>query len=1369
MAYLEQEDPHLIEDLLTRKEFYWTKQWSNNKVKTTEIIPRFMLDAEIAKSNHLKLLGHQQFVENYFNPDTPYKRLHIKWSTGSGKTLAGLSIAMNFIRNYNIERELGYENIGSVFIMGFSERAFKNELLRYPEFGFLSRSERQRLDGYRRLAANGSKVDLDKYKDLIIRVKKRFSNRKGNGFFKFFGYKAFVNRIFICDSSININDLHEEQIRTAIAAGKIKYNEKLLAEFKNSLIICDEIHNVYNSSEKNNWGVALQSVLDVVESVRVVTLSATPLNNNPAEIVDLLNLLLPSTQRVYRDDFFVNDRELKPGALEKIAKLSTGRFSYLLDVNPKHYPRVINYGESLKEIPYLKFIRCVMSDFQWKTYSTVYTGSLSQDAQYLVDFALPNPENPDGIGIYQTSQVKKLLPTASQSFKTKYGMDYIDHKITGDICTYENIGKYSSKYYTMLTHLFEALKNAHGKVFIYHNVVHMSGVLFIEQLLLRNGFVSEYGSASDSTLCAVCGNTRKSHATQGGSDKASQEGESIATHDKYSVIRSDVTIKIVDNSPIATFKYTNDKSSLVCESQSRTLLDCNEDALNIFLTICKENNTLDIHVILLNNISKKFGQFLLKNRFEVTGRQDTRTKLTLVANTYKVGGANKTKFTPVRGHTFTPARFVMAHSDIDKSVMEHSLERFNSIDNVLGHNFMILVGSKILKESYDIKAIQNEYIMCKPDNIPTFIQIRGRAVRKGSHIGLPPEQHIVRMKIFTTCLPTKQDTGLDKGSYRLSYEEEKYKEKVASFQIIQQIEQVIHENAIDATINIDRIKQNAIGDNLAPLPYEPSIAKKFKREFTLDELNLSTFNVYHAKEEVAMCKVLIKRLFIELSSIWEYNDLLHACRNPPPNYESELNTRLISEESFSVALSQLQYINSQDYVEPFATRVTGGNALNGTRIVDYLDMNTDVYESLDSEESPKLGGTQQIASGGTRDYTGVVDSLFNTYDKQIMLPGGQLSAIVCIPSDKLYYVLFPMVNNVPNIDIELPYRIAKQEEVTRINMNSFIQTKRIDFDYDDKKKLFFRKYSDISVENMQNVICEYGTTFHIKFVEECIEYVFNVWTNPKLEKSDMHEFYFKMLYYYDLLSLVMFAHCCKPRVFAAYTAYANPVRARDIKLKALARYESREDLDVSPDDTSDLASSGVINLLKSTFNRTSNAWIPAEFRENYNATIAKSLSLFEGKKKRSSVVVKQPADLLPVGHYISKFPRIYHPTKGWDENPTYLQNEQEYLENNILIGFDERSPTGVHIRFKIRSPIHNIKKHKDSRQTEKGTVCKSKSKEYLQDMAKKLGAVLPDKVNVDDLCVVIRSKLIRMELIERIKKSNIKYFYFFYEQRPETV
>lgn len=1512
MAYLQQDDKHLIEDLLTRKEFYWLKRWDHDSDKSNKakflksIIPRFMLENSISKGNYLKLLGHQMFVENFMNPNTEYKRLHVKWSTGSGKTIGGLSIAMNFIEHFRLEKEMGHIEIGSVFIIGFSERAFKNELLRYPEFGFLSKDERIKRDKLKSLAARGSKVDIDNYQEMTTKIKKRFSNRKGNGFFRFYGYKAFVNRIFAAPAEININEMTEEQIRVALSDGRIAYNEPLLAEFKNSIIICDEIHNVYNSAEKNNWGIAIQAVLDKEPTVRCVTLSATPLNNNPAEIVDLLNLLLPVERRVSREDFFVNDRDLKPGALEKIADLSRGRFSFLIDVNPKFYPKMITSGDSLREIPYLKFIRCPMSPFHYKTYKEVYTGALSQDSQYLVDFALENPETKNGIGIFQTQQIKKLIPDASQKWKDKYKLDYKDGKIVGNALMYDNLKKYSSKYTKMLDEIMSAIKNDQGQIFIYHNVVHMSGVLFIEQVLLRNGFLDEFSSSSDNTICMRCGKIRKEHSKDEIMTSITGSFEHVKKLEKNSDVIDDilddklaqineslkttnVKSKVFDDEPDDSYHSDNDESSTdnddeldesddysdydydeldesdydyddysdnkdkniiipvdlskslvksldigeqhICNVYMKdkkywipvvenSLLSADDKILDVFMKFIDDYKDLPLVIKISNGLGKKLGEYLLNNEFDLLQHNSnysylirpTTKKLIEALPKRHIGGAVKKHNTK---HKFTPARFIMAHSDIDKAVMEHSLEKFNSPDNLDGSKYLILVGSKIIKESYDLKAIQNVFIMGKPDNIPMLIQIRGRAVRKNSHRGLPPEKQVVRVKLFTSCLPVKQETGLDKGSYKLSYEEEKYKEKIYAFQVIQKIEKVIHENSIDALINHERIQRHASEDPLGPLSYTPKIAHKFDREFDVSELNLSTFNIFHAHKEVEICKTLIKRLFIEMSSVWDYKDLFAAVQNPPADYENEINTRLFTEDHFLIALDQLTWVNSKSHVEPFISKDTvGGNAVTeGDTVGGEENTNNSRFESKSPSvlEDLQLGTNSRVhrqriggrisstcrecftkvnpvdnITGGSDTNTNhfqalhlahanhpsyIIDHLYDTNDKIITLPGGQDNIIVPIfDGSKQFYILFPInyTTNAPDIDIELPYRIVKQENQIKININSFIQTKRIDFDYDDKKRIFFRKYADIAIENMENVVCEYGTTFHIKFIEECIEYVFNAWTSPTVLKSEYHEFYFKMLYYYDLLSLVMWAHTTKQRIFKDYAKYAIPVRAKDIKLKILNRYENRPDeiADISPPDNSDLATSGVINLLKSTYNRTSNAWIPAEFREQFDTTINKSLELYAGKKKKSKSVSKVMADLLPIGHYISKFPRLYHPEREWSEDPTYLQNEQEFKENNLIIGFDERSVTGVHIRFKIRNPIHNIKKHKDSRLIEHGTVCKSKSKEYLQGIARKLDVMLPEKFNVEELCSLIRSKLVRLELLERIRKSNIKFFYSSYENRP---
>ena len=77
-------------------------------------------------------------------------------------------------------------------------------------------------------------------------------------------------------------------------------------------------------------------------------------------------------------------------------------------------------------------------------------------------------------------------------------------------------------------------------------------------------------------------------------------------------------------------------------------------------------------------------------------------------------------------HNYYPARFVIVHSEgISKNMMNESIRKFNMVSNFDGRFYKIIIGSKIIKESYDLKAIQHLFVMSIPTNIPTLIQIFG--------------------------------------------------------------------------------------------------------------------------------------------------------------------------------------------------------------------------------------------------------------------------------------------------------------------------------------------------------------------------------------------------------------------------------------------------------------------------------------------------------------------------------------------------------------------------------------------------------------------------------------------------------------------
>ena len=81
----------------------------------------------------------------------------------------------NVIYRIIIEKKQKAESleIGSVFIIGFTKQIFKNELLRYPELGFISRDELKRLKFLTKLVSRGTQADINNLRDFIIRIKKK--------------------------------------------------------------------------------------------------------------------------------------------------------------------------------------------------------------------------------------------------------------------------------------------------------------------------------------------------------------------------------------------------------------------------------------------------------------------------------------------------------------------------------------------------------------------------------------------------------------------------------------------------------------------------------------------------------------------------------------------------------------------------------------------------------------------------------------------------------------------------------------------------------------------------------------------------------------------------------------------------------------------------------------------------------------------------------------------------------------------------------------------------------------------------------------------------------------------------------------------
>jgi len=182
--YTDIDDPNLDKTLfrkeyaslrINRKTIEDLKQWNPSS-----------LTSEIVAANKLQLQTYQTFPPTWINPNNINLRLLLKFDTGTGKTVATLTTALNFIKR-SMESYRVWESqdrTPEVFIIGFSRQIFIKELMRRPEFGFITREEIARESRLRSAAASGSALEREELAKFHTEIKKRFTKKNMGGFLR---------------------------------------------------------------------------------------------------------------------------------------------------------------------------------------------------------------------------------------------------------------------------------------------------------------------------------------------------------------------------------------------------------------------------------------------------------------------------------------------------------------------------------------------------------------------------------------------------------------------------------------------------------------------------------------------------------------------------------------------------------------------------------------------------------------------------------------------------------------------------------------------------------------------------------------------------------------------------------------------------------------------------------------------------------------------------------------------------------------------------------------------------------------------------------------------------------------------------------
>jgi superfamily II DNA or RNA helicase len=317
---------------------------------------------------------HQKFIARFLSPFTNYNRLLAFHGIGSGKTCTYVALT-EYAKTLN-------PNIKKVLVL------VKNKTLLD--------------DAYQKIANDCTCIEKDASDKCIAgpyienisssesfeiskeELEKRRSKRKVNKLYEVEKFTEFAKR------------LQEDR------------SETLVDEYSNTFIIIDEAHNLRfkgikvtsdkkkddkkktsdsiitkQPREKRDRYGLIHNFLHKVKGSKILLLTATPMRDDASEVVDLLNLILPSDNQLNPatfSDFFGKDDKFKDNEKVKFKRdYLLGNVSYLRSLTSN--VKITNMGGVVSPLRYTKVFEQQMSDFQ----ATVYKEAVDSDTNVMKD------------------------------------------------------------------------------------------------------------------------------------------------------------------------------------------------------------------------------------------------------------------------------------------------------------------------------------------------------------------------------------------------------------------------------------------------------------------------------------------------------------------------------------------------------------------------------------------------------------------------------------------------------------------------------------------------------------------------------------------------------------------------------------------------------------------------------------------------------------------------------------------------------------------------------------------------------------------------------------------------------------------------
>ena len=312
----------------------FTSKISNNKEFLIHKIPDFPIINNVKDFDEVsnKLCGkfdkmlYQYFIGQYISYRTPYKSVLLYHGVGVGKTCSAITISEALLSSQTSSEPMIW-----VIMPQSLKNSFKSQVFNIDDFETFEKLSNQCTD------QNYIKL-LNIYKSKFNKDNKDKDKEKLNEL------KSELKAILKSRYDIFTYDRFAKYI-------KDNYTNKIV---ENKVIIIDEAHNIRSTNKKvKDTYLALTKCLKAGVNNRLILLSATPMYNEPRDILELLKLLIINDKRnnILNDHkkIFNNNKAFNiddPNVISLIKKLSNTYISYLKGKNPFTFALKLNPSDS---------------------------------------------------------------------------------------------------------------------------------------------------------------------------------------------------------------------------------------------------------------------------------------------------------------------------------------------------------------------------------------------------------------------------------------------------------------------------------------------------------------------------------------------------------------------------------------------------------------------------------------------------------------------------------------------------------------------------------------------------------------------------------------------------------------------------------------------------------------------------------------------------------------------------------------------------------------------------------------------------------------------------------------------------------------